>query len=186
LNPAKPLDKRTFAYKRRAEAMKCTTDVLINLLRSAADISAKYVLFDSWFAHPKTILRVKQEKRDVICMLKITKNIHYLHNGKWQPLQELRKLVGDIVSVKTGIIGSVTVQIREEKKSQEFTNVKIVFVQDRRSKNWLALLTTDLKLSEEEIIRIYGKRWDIGVSRQGCFIPAGERPAKVKGHNLAA
>jgi len=42
--------------------------------------------------------------------------------------------------------------------------VRILFVQDRKSKNWLALLTIDLKLSEEEIVRIYGKRWDIGVS----------------------
>jgi hypothetical protein len=32
----------------------------------------------------------------------------------------------DDVSVKTGIIGSVLVQIREEKKSKEFTDVKIV------------------------------------------------------------
>lgn len=168
LNPAKPLDKRTIAYKRRAEAMKSTTDVLINLLRCAANIPAKYVLFDSWFAHPKTILRVKQEKRDVICMLKITEKIHYLHNGKWQPLQELRKLAGDIANTKTGIIGSVIVQIREEKKSQKNTEVRVVFVQDRRSKNWLALLSTDVAQEEEEIVRIYGKRWDIEVFFKVC------------------
>lgn len=168
LNPAKSLDKRTIAYKRRTEAMRSTTDALINLLHSAATIPAKYVLFDSWFAHPKTILRVKQEKRDVICMLKITQKIHYHHNGKWQPLQELRKLVGDIADAKTGIIGSITVQIREAKNIQELTDVKIVFVQDRRSKNWLTLLSTDLELSEEEIVRIYGKRWDIEVFFKVC------------------
>ena len=168
LTPARQLDKRTIAYKRRAEAMQCTTDVLLNLLRSAANIPAKYVLFDSWFASPKTIVRVKQEKRDVICMLKITEKIHYLHNGKWQPLKELRKLLGDIANAKTGIIGSIIVQIREEKKSQEFMDVRIVFVQDRRSKNWLALLSTDLELSEEEIVRTYGKRWDIEVFFKVC------------------
>ena len=168
LNPAKPLDKRTIAYKRRAEAMKSTTDAMINLLRCATNIPARYVLFDSWFAHPKTILRVKQEKRDVICMLKITEKIHYQHNGKWQPLQELRKLVDDVASAKTGIIGSVIAQIREEKNSQEFTDVRIVLVQDRRSKNWLAILSTDLELSEEEVVRIYGKRWDIEVFFKVC------------------
>jgi len=42
--------------------------------------------------------------------------------------------------------------------------VKIVFVRDRnRSRKWLALLSTDTALSDEEIIRIYGKRWDIEV-----------------------
>lgn len=168
LSPAKPLDKRTIAYKRRSEAMQSTTDVMLNLLHSATNIPAKYVLFDSWFAHPKTIIRVKQEKRDVICMLKITEKIHYLQDGKWQPLKELRKLACDIANAKTGIIGSVAVQMREEKKSQESTTVRIVFVQDRKSKNWLALLTTDMKLSEEEIVRIYGKRWDIEVFFKVC------------------
>jgi hypothetical protein len=168
LIPAKRVDKRTIAYKRRSEAIKCTTEVLLNLLRSAANIPAKYVLFDSWFAHPKTILKVKQEKRDVICMLKITEKIHYLHNGKWQPLQELRKRVGDVASAKTGVIDSIIVKIREEKKSQEFTDVRIVFVRDRRSKNWLAILSTDLNLSEEEIVGIYGKRWGIEIFFKVC------------------
>jgi len=30
-----------------------------------------------------------------------------------------------------------------------------------KSKKWLALLSTDLELTDEEIIRIYGKRWDM-------------------------
>ena len=36
---------------------------------------------------------------------------------------------------------------------------------ENRSKQWLALLSTDLDLTEEEIVfcRIYGKRWDIEV-----------------------
>ncbi|MCY0870943.1 MAG: transposase, partial [Firmicutes bacterium] len=39
---------------------------------------------------------------------------------------------------------------------------KIVFVRDRnRSRQWLALLSTDTNLSDDEVIRIYGKRWDI-------------------------
>ncbi|MBX5437600.1 MAG: transposase [Alicyclobacillaceae bacterium] len=37
-----------------------------------------------------------------------------------------------------------------------------MFVRDRnRSRQWLALLSTNTNLSDEEIIRIYGKRWDI-------------------------
>ena len=37
------------------------------------------------------------------------------------------------------------------------------FVRDRRKKDWLALVSTDLELASEEIVRIYGKRWDIEV-----------------------
>ena len=40
---------------------------------------------------------------------------------------------------------------------------RIVFVRDRRMKDWLALLTTDINLPDEEVVRIYGKRWDIEV-----------------------
>ena len=40
---------------------------------------------------------------------------------------------------------------------------RLVFVRDRRKKDWLALISTNLKLSNEDIVRIYGKRWDIEV-----------------------
>ncbi len=46
---------------------------------------------------------------------------------------------------------------------KDVPNVKLVFVQDRRKKDWLALMSTDLELANEEIIRIYGKCWDIEV-----------------------
>jgi IS4 transposase len=40
---------------------------------------------------------------------------------------------------------------------------KIVFVRDRRTKKWLALLSTDIALSSEEIVTTYKRRWDIEV-----------------------
>jgi hypothetical protein len=40
---------------------------------------------------------------------------------------------------------------------------KLVFVRDRHKKDWLALISTDLGLLNEDIVRIYGKRWDIEV-----------------------
>jgi hypothetical protein len=44
------------------------------------------------------------------------------------------------------------------------TPVKVVFVQNRNNKReWLAILSTDISLPDEEIIRIYGKRWSIEV-----------------------
>ncbi|AOZ73993.1 hypothetical protein F502_01775 [Clostridium pasteurianum DSM 525 = ATCC 6013] len=39
---------------------------------------------------------------------------------------------------------------------------KIVFVRDRnRIRQWFAITSTDIFLFDDEIIRIYGKRWDI-------------------------
>ena len=48
------------------------------------------------------------------------------------------------------------------KKEQE---VRIVFVRHRQKRGWLAILSTKVDLADEEIVRIYGKRWDIEV----CF-----------------
>ncbi len=47
--------------------------------------------------------------------------------------------------------------------------VMIVFVRDRNNrKKWIALISTDMSLPEEEIIRIYGKRWSIEVFFKVC------------------
>jgi hypothetical protein len=40
---------------------------------------------------------------------------------------------------------------------------KLVFVRNRNKKDWLALLCTGENLPNEEIVRIYGRRWDIEV-----------------------
>ena len=37
-----------------------------------------------------------------------------------------------------------------------------------KKKDWLAIISTDTTISEEEIIRIYGKRWDIEVFFKTC------------------
>lgn len=55
------------------------------------------------------------------------------------------------------ILASTTVTLKDGPA------VKLLFARDRRKKDWLAILSTDTGLADEEIIRIYGKRWDIEV-----------------------
>ena len=46
---------------------------------------------------------------------------------------------------------------------------KLVFVRNRnKKKDYLAIISTDITLDENEIIRIYGKRWDIEVFFKIC------------------
>ena len=53
--------------------------------------------------------------------------------------------------------------------AEEAIPAKIVCVRNRsKKKEWLAIISTDVSLSEEEIIRIYGKRWDIEVFFKSC------------------
>jgi len=47
---------------------------------------------------------------------------------------------------------------------KKMNRFKIVFIQNRNNKReWLAILTTDTTLEDQEIIRIYGMRWSIEV-----------------------
>lgn len=46
---------------------------------------------------------------------------------------------------------------------------KVVYVRNRNNrKDYLCLLSTDLSLEENEIIRLYGKRWEIEVFFKVC------------------
>ena len=61
---------------------------------------------------------------------------------------------------------SVTV---EAVKDGEAIPAKVVYVRNRnKRKEYLCLISTDTTLSEDEIIRIYGKRWDTEVFFKVC------------------
>lgn len=67
----------------RIQARCKATDVMIDLLRSAqtAGISAKYVLFDSWFSSPKTVLTIRKDLHlDTIAMIKKSIKVKYEYN----------------------------------------------------------------------------------------------------------
>ena len=60
------------------------------------------------------------------------------------------------------VLASVEVTIGEDDDGNPVA-AKITFVRDRSKKSWLALLSTDTTLADEEIIKLYGRRWDIEV-----------------------
>ena len=45
---------------------------------------------------------------------------------------------------------------------------KIIFVSCDKKRGWLALFSTDITIADEEMIRLYGKRWDIEVFFKMC------------------
>lgn len=55
------------------------------------------------------------------------------------------------------ILASTVVSLKNGRR------VNLVFVRDKRKKDWLALLIIDLNLADENVIRIYGERRDIEV-----------------------
>lgn len=151
-------------FSRRQEAIISTTEVLIQLLDQVLEHTKNfnYVLFDSWFSWPKVIKEIKSRQVDVICMLKDMKYITYGYRGHNYRLCELYSVLAKNNKSKSDIIASVLVDYNG-------IPAQIVFVHNRNNKReWLALLSTDTSISAEEVIQIYGMRWDIEVYFKTC------------------
>lgn len=161
---ASGIDKRSNGYKVRTESTQKGTEVLLHLLRQAHKVgfTTQHVLFDSWFAFPSVLASVKEVGFSAIAMLKNSPKIFYRFNGTSMKLASIyssvRKKRG-----KAKILASAFVELSQAIDGRP-VEAKIVFVRDRsRSRQWLALITTDVNLSDEEVVRLYGKRWDIEV-----------------------
>ncbi len=157
------IDRRTNGYKRRQESMRKATDVLVDMVSLAmtAGTKARHLLVDSWFAYPATIRRIKAKGMHTICMLKDTGNVTYEFNGWPLTLKELYKSVRKRCG-RAKVLAEVMVTIGNDDQGIPVA-AKIVFVRDRNSKKWLALLSTDTTQTAELIIKLYGRRWDIEV-----------------------
>jgi len=153
----KPLDKRCCAYRRRKEATEKATANIEPMVKRilSSGIHAQYLLMDSWFTMPATVVKLSKHIH-VIGMVKKTPKVFYTFNGTSMNLvaiyRKLKKRRG-----RAKILASTCVLLKDK------VPAKLVFVRDRRKKDWLALLSTDTELADEDIVRIYGKRWDIEV-----------------------
>ena len=167
INEADIVDKRTVGYKRRQLSMEKGTTAMLELLKAAktAEIPAKYVLFDSWFSSPSTLHSVKEIGYDVIGMVKKTPKMFFRYNSEDMSLISIynknKKRRG-----KSRYLLSVMVEVVKDEK---IIPAKVVYVRNRnKKKEYLCLISTDTSLSEDEIIRIYGKRWDTEVFFKVC------------------
>ena len=166
LGPVENFDGRSLAAKRRRLAQMKGTDVMIELLKNAQSVGhrADYVLFDTWFSSPAQLVAVKDLGLDSIAMIKKSSRIYYEYEGEQL---SIKKIFG-ICKKRRGrskYLLSVNVMIGREQKIP----AKIICVRNKKNKkDWIAFICTDQKLSEEEIIRIYGKRWQIEVFFKAC------------------
>ena len=167
VNEAVKVDKRTAGYKRRLLSIQKGTQAMLELLRTAkkAAVPAKYVLFDSWFSSPSTLHAVKTIGYDVIGMVKKTPKMFFRYKGEDMSLITIynrnKKRRG-----RSRYLLSVLVDVVKDGK---VIPAKVVYVRNRnKRKEYLCLISTDTTLDENEIIRIYGKRWDIEVFFKVC------------------
>lgn len=123
----------------------------------AAGASASYALMDSWFTHAPLIKEVLDRGLHVIGMIK-NDNKRYLVNGNRLDLKELYLVAPKVEGKRSNILRAIRTELVSG------IPVLVVFIRHRsKKKEWLAILSTDLTLTVEEVIRIYSMRWDIEV-----------------------
>lgn len=165
LSEGKILDSRSNGAKAREMATKKGTEVISDLISEAqsAGIQADYVLFDSWFSSPKVIRSMREKKLDVVAMVKQSSKFHYAFQGEKLSCKEIyarcKKRRG-----RSRYLLSVPIEIGGGEPEATPIPAKLVFVRNRSNrKDYLVLISTDTTLTEDEIIQLYGKRWDIEV-----------------------
>ena len=167
------IDGRTLAGKIRSESRTSMTELVIDFVRKAlkSGVRASAVLFDSGFAYPRTIISlVRDAGITVITRLKTDFVQYYEFNGELKTIRDIyrtcRKRCGKAawkLSVRANLL------VREDGEIKERLPVKLVFVPNRSKRDeWICLLCTDVKMEETEIIRQYGKRWNIEVVFKCC------------------
>ena len=166
LVPAKSVQKQSNAEKIRTLAQGKATEVLFELLAQAktAGIKAKYVLFDSWFSMPQIIASLKKKGYETVAIVKKTEKVFYRYKDKWMSDKAIYAACKKRRGCSKYLL-SVVVNLN----CSDDIPARLVFVRKKNKKSdYLVLICTDMNLSEEEIIQLYGKRWDIEVFFKTC------------------
>jgi hypothetical protein len=149
------LDKRTNGYKLRQLALCKSFDMAYEMLRGQIGL-VRHVLFDSWFAMPVMFRTLCEMGFHGVGMLKVSKTL-YRFKGKLYKLDALFALAKPFIH-RENDFATLGVELNDG------TPFSITFVFDKRNKrDWLAIGTTDLSLSPQQVISLYSRRWNIEV-----------------------
>ena len=175
LGPQKEIDGRTLAGQRRRQARRKATVVMVELLKDAlkTGIKASYVLFDSWFSQPAQILQIKGMGLDTIAMVKKSGQTCYQWQGERLNIKQIysrnRKRPG-----RSKYLLSVEVTVLSKDKAVADIPARLVYVRNRaKKKEWLAIICTDMSLTEQEIIPATGHTMTATVEKSADCAEAG-------------
>lgn len=156
------VDSRSTAYKRRLEIMKGKSEIALGMVKRAikSGIQADYLLVDSWYSKPIFIKEMNDLGLGVISRIANNNKI-WNFTSKEKTLGAIYEKSKSIVHAKEGKYGkkihfTYFSVVAEHKNAGK---LKIVFI--KTSENLIPIVSTDLEISDEEIIEIYKRRWDI-------------------------
>ena len=163
----KSIDGRTLSGKRKIQAQRKATNVVLELLSSALSqgVNASYVLFDSWFSSPKMFHQLREMGLHGVAMVKRSKKVYYQFNDGLMDV----KTIFNTQKKRRGRSRYLLSILVEAVDGETSVPVKLVYIRNRNKRNdYLVLATTDTRLSEDEVIQLYGKRWSIEVYFKMC------------------
>jgi hypothetical protein len=160
------IDRRTSGWKRRQETFEKKTSLLQQMLRRCeqSGISARFVMFDSWFANDSLISNILEIGYGVLCRLKATKT-RYCYKGQWSTLKQLWHDVArhQLCNVPGWNIKATALNVDLPLSG----TVRVVFVRWSK-KRWHCFLCTETDLPVAEILNYYARRWAIEVYFKDC------------------
>ena len=156
------VDVRTTAYKRRLEIMHGKSRLAIDMVKRAlkSGVYADYLLVDSWYSKPAFIQEMNELGLKVISRIANNNKI-WNFTAKEKTLNAIYAKYKPLKKAKAGTHGKkikfTYFSIKVEHKNAGV--IKILFIQTKE--NLIPIASTDLDITDEEIIEIYKRRWDI-------------------------
>lgn len=155
-------DQRTIAGQRRSQAQRKMNEVVLELISQALrlGVTAKYVLFDSWYSSPQMFWHLKELGLESVAMLKRSSKVYYRYRGRNYSIKALyQRLLNSKRPAGQSYLYSSIVEANFQ--GQVFP-VKIVFVAKKGVRNqYLVLASTNTNLTPQQIIQLYSRRWSI-------------------------
>ena len=156
------LDPRCNGFKRRMEAKQHAPEVALNMLKKALEMgmTATALVFDTWFATEPFIIKCSS-LINVVCMLKKNHNSSFNYFGKNMTIEEVYRNLKN-KKRKKNVLGSCIVTMHDSENNN--LKCKLVFARNINKKgDWIPLLSTNIKLTDDQIIKLYSIRWNIEV-----------------------
>ena len=156
----KKRDKSSFGAERKKELDVTKIAAVVRMIKYAVkkDITADYVLTDSWFSCWEVVKTSIENGLKFIGMFSKAKTL-FTYNNKELTYKEIRRLN------KKHIKRSKRFNLYYIRSVVDWKGQKVVLYFTRRGKrgNWKTILSTDLKLNFNETVEIYQIRWSIEV-----------------------
>ena len=151
------------SVKRIKEVDASKIDILINMVKRAAKngFIPDFLLTDSWFLCDKLITSIRKIKNGAIHIVAAGKmdNRKYLYNSKEYTAKELlRKFIN--TAKRSRKLSYKYVMIEADYKG---TTLYLYFNKAFGHKKWHLLITTKSRLSFNQLMNIYSRRWTIEV-----------------------